>query len=230
MEQVVTGLSLDSANTFTLIGAAISAMAALGLAAMALVDASKALWGGIANIGFGHILRGCKPFEKVLDKAAGNGLWVDLLRAQWRNGRDKESQKALARSLVRLGLTERTAEGLMLANIETGNLSTLARKASAGDELTPAEVEMMGRVDAMVGYHIDAAFEKADQQYRNVARVCAGLIAVGLSVAATTLMKMDPWIGVMTGLLSVPIAPLAKDLTSSLTAAVGAVKAVRKAR
>lgn len=227
-EGVVGGLSPDATATLTLIVAAISAMAALGLAACALVDATKLIFGGVANIGFKHILDGCKPFENFLKIATGGPMWEDLLRAQWRNGRDKEAQKALARSLVRLGMTEKSADGMEIANIGPGALASLARKATAGEELLAHEVEMLGRVDAVVGFHIDAAFEKADQQYRNATRVMAGGVAIVLAVGAAILMNQSPWLGAMVGLLSVPIAPLAKDLTSAMTAAVGAVKSVRR--
>jgi hypothetical protein len=230
ISKVVAGLSPDAAATLTLIVGAISAMAALGLASYALVDASKILWGGIANIGFKHILDGCKPFEQFLQIATGDQLWQDLLRAQWRNGRDKEAQKALARSLVRLGMTEESAQGVTIANIQTDALRRVVRKATSGDDLNAQEVEIMGRVDAVVGFHIDAAFERADQQYRNAARVIAGIISMMLAIGAAILMNQSPLLGAMVGILSVPIAPLAKDLTSAMTAAVGAVKAVRRGR
>jgi hypothetical protein len=125
-------------------------------------------------------------------------------------------------------MTGDAAEGARIANIDSTALRELALKAASGKQLEGNEVDLMGRVDAFVGFHIDAAFEKADQQYRNVARVFAGAIAMLLAISAAYLIGESLWLGAMVGLLSVPVAPLAKDLTSAMTAAVGAVKAVRR--
>jgi hypothetical protein len=55
--------------------ATIAAMGGLGLAAMALVDALKAVpGGGVSRIGFGHIRKVLRMFDKVLARAAGHGL------------------------------------------------------------------------------------------------------------------------------------------------------------
>lgn len=223
---------LEGEPVLAAIGAAIAAMAGLGIAAMGLVDASKALWGGVANIGFGHVERGCAPFANVLRRGAGQEDWAEVLRAQWRNGRDKEAQKALVRALVRLGLTEGAVEELStLANVQPERLADLSRRLRAGEELGPEEVNALGRVDAIIGMRIDAAFERGDQQYRNVARLAAALVAIALALLAATASggasRADVWIAFLVGLLSVPIAPLAKDLISSLSAATTAVKAAR---
>lgn len=78
---------------------------------------------------------------------------------------------------------------------------------------------------------LDAAFEAAEQQYRNVSRVLAGLVCVGLALVAQALMPGDQpgdyLLAVTVGLLAVPLAPVAKDLTSALSTAMRALKASR---
>ena len=245
-----------------LVTGAITAMGALGLAAFALVDALKA-WpgGGISNVGVKHILEGCLPFAAALRNGAGRpaetiggarspAVWQELLRAQWRNGRDKDTQKSVVRALVRQGLTVGdTDEVARFCNVDAAALRALIEKLKQGGDPTTAEGNMLGRIDAVIGFQIDAAYERADQQYRNVARATAGLLAILLGIAgaflinvgcdadetgncASAIPDLDLWAvnllyGLAAGILAVPIAPIAKDLTSSLSAAVTAVKAVR---
>ena len=56
--------------------------------------------------------------------------------------------------------------------------------------------------------------------------MAAGVIAIGVSVLINALMNLAPWpIALLVGVLAVPVAPMAKDLTSALSAAARAVKA-----
>lgn len=229
--------------------AAIGAVGALGTASFGLVDASKAFWGGISNVGFGHILRGCEPFLGVIRRATGPEDWRWLLLAQWRNGRDKEAQKALVRSLVRLGLTQGAVEELSdIANITPAELEALVVKLRDGVELDGSDINILGRIDQAIGYRIDAAYERADQQYRNVARISAGAVSIVLALFVGVVLQSQEtpealrltgqylgvsntiWAAILAGVLAVPIAPIAKDLMSALTAAMGAVKATRGGR
>jgi hypothetical protein len=257
-----------------LVTGAITAMGALGLAAFALVDALKA-WpgGGISNVGIRHILEGCLPFAAALRNGAGRpaetidgvrgpAVWQEILRAQWRNGRDKDAQKSVVRALVRQGLTAGdTDEIARFCNVDAAAFRALIEKLQQGGDPTPPEGNMLGRIDAVIGFQIDAAYERADQKYRNVARVTAGFLAILLGIAGAFLLNagcepatavdaagktvdlpgtcvsaipgLRPWAvsllyGIAAGILAVPIAPIAKDLTSSLSAAVTAVKAIRK--
>ena len=212
----------------------ISAMAALGTAAFGIVEASKAFWGGIANVGFGHILRACAPLSATLRKGMGDDSWVELLQAQWRNGRAKDEQKAILRSLVRLGLTAGAAEELAaLANVSEEGVRELAGILQKGDELSDLHQRLLGRIDAAIGMRIDVAFEKAEQQYRNIARLAAAAVAVALSltavIAINKVAKPDVPLAyaLIVGILAVPIAPLANDLVGGLSAAMRALKANR---
>jgi len=213
------------------VGAALAALSALATAAFGLLDASKAFWGGPSNIGQTHIKRALAPFAPAMAAAVGEDRWWPMVRANWLNGMAKADQKAAAANLVKLGLSPGTAEALALAgHVDPEALRGVARALVDGEPLTDQQLNVIGRLDAVLGLTLDAAYERAEQQYRNWARLLAGLVAMGLSlVAAWALDPAKPsWMfAAVVGLLAVPMAPLAKDLTSALSTAARALKAAR---
>jgi hypothetical protein len=223
----MAAISLDN------FGAALAALGALSTAAFGLLDASKAMWGGVARVGLGHIETALKPFAPALDAAAGHANAWSVVQANWINGVVKSDQKATVRALIKLGLSEATAESIAAAShVDSQALKTAARKIATGEALTDADLNVLGRMNAVVDALLDGAFERADQQYRNVTRALAGLVAMALSIAAWVFWP-DPGsrptlIGaIAVGLLAVPIAPVAKDLTSALSTAMQALKAAK---
>jgi len=220
-------------GNFNSLVAVILAIGGLGMAAMSLVDALKAVpGGGVSRIGFGHIRKVLRLFDKVLIRAAGDD-WEAVIRAHWINGRPRDEQLGMIRSLLRLGLRPDTAAQLaVIGDVKADGLGQAAAKLAEGLALDETEINLIGRAEAAVGARLDAAFDLAEQAYRNVARVLAGLFAVGLAVVAALLLAtketpINPFVAVLVGLLAVPIAPIAKDLASALTAASQAVKSTR---
>lgn len=222
--------------------AMIAATGGLGLAAMSLVDALKALpGGGVSRIGFHHIRSAAVLFDQALERAVGP-RWETVIRAHWINGRPRGEQIGVLRSLLRLGLNRDTAAQLaVIGNVDAEALGAAADKLVSGESMTEAEVNLIGRVEAAVEARLDAAFDLAEQAYRNQARIWAGAIAVVLALLASLMITPPPailglnlkgqsWmIGVLVGLLAVPIAPIAKDLVSALTAASKALQTARRA-
>ena len=113
-----------------------------------------------------------------------------------------------------------------------------------GQKLTPGQADLFGRFNAVIDASMDAGFERGDQQYRNAAKVAAGVFSLILAWAAAYLLRDSnvklpvatpantPFFGSplfqwasLIGLLAVPVAPIAKDLASSLQAAAKAVQA-----
>ncbi|MFZ0268137.1 hypothetical protein [Caulobacter sp.] len=210
--------------------ALIAATGGLGLAAMALVDALKAVpGGGVSRIGFGHIRKVLRLFDKVLARAAGD-QWEAVVMAHWINGRDRDDQIGVIRSLLRLGLNADTADQLAsIGNVDSAALAKAAGKLTSGAALSEAEINLIGRVEAAVGARLDAAFDLAEQSYRNNARVLSGLVAVILAVTtgallSTPVKSIDLRLAALIGLLAVPIAPIAKDLVGALTASARAIR------
>lgn len=217
------------------VGAALAALSALATAAFGLLDASKGLWGGIARVGLGHIWRALAPFQSTLNAAMGESRWRILVEANWMNGMAKTEQKAVVRSLIKLGLNEATARDLAAAvRVDPEALLAIAKKLAKGAPLSETDLNLLGRLNAVLDALLDSGFEMADQQYRNVSRLWAGILCVILSLSAWGIWFFNPqdmkttcsnfWIAIAVGVLAVPVAPVAKDLTSSLTAAAKALK------
>jgi len=210
----------------------IGAIAALGLAAYGLVDATKPFLGGASNFGFGHIKDAVQPFKAALDSASDS--WPLTLRNHWLNGTALELQKAVAKSLIRLGLSPANAVDLARAgHVNPEKFRDAVMRLHQGAVLSTEDVNLFGRFDAAVDAALDAGYERADQKYRNSARALAGLFAMLLSVWGMFILKQgapssqDVMTAVLVGAVAVPLAPIAKDLASSLSAAVGALKTVR---
>jgi hypothetical protein len=218
------------------LGAALAGLSALSTAAFGLLDSSKAFWGGASNIGKDHIHKAMLPFGAALDNALGADGWWPVLSANWVAGVAKADQKAKAQALIKLGLNSANAPQIAAAtHVDARALQAAVKKLETGAKLLDADLNVLGRMNAAIDALLDAAFEAADQQYRNGCRVLAGLIAIGLALAAWRLWEPTTgqaapslWAVLAVGLLAVPVAPVAKDLTSALSTAMNALKAAKK--
>jgi hypothetical protein len=216
-------------------GGIIAAIAALGTAACGLVDAMKVLpYGGISYSGFKFIEQafGALFGEAILKEPLSGD--IQTLRGNWINGRPMPDQQAIAKSLVKLRLTTATATSLAGATSVDGNLlEALARKLTTGQSMTPEESNMLGRFDLELTALLDRAYQCADQRYRNTCKFFAMVTAVALaSIAATSMGYLyrdeNWWLCVLAGLVATPLAPMAKDLKSALSAGTKVAQAVKQ--
>jgi hypothetical protein len=232
------------------LGQIIGAIAGLGTAAAGLVDASKAAGGGISHVGFARIERALHGliFDPPRDPAKGadaqprfgRAAILGTLRANWINGVAMPAQKAAAKSLIHLGLTEVNAPHLAAAtSVDPKVLGDAARKIASGTPLISTEVAVLGQFDAVVSAMLDEGFERADQEYRNAAKLASGVVSVVIAIlggytlhpAGTAYIpSTDFGLAVLVGLVATPLAPVAKNLSSTLAAAVSAVGAVKLKR
>ncbi len=206
----------------------IAAAGAIGTAAYGLVDSSKAAWGGISNLGFGHVR---KAVQSIIGKATtgktvfGPTEITETLRANWLNGVAKADQKAKAKALIRLMLTPETAQEMATATgVNAAHLQAAAQRVRDDEDLTPQDLKVLGAFDVVVGATLDLGFERGDQIYRNAAKVAAfgcavALAAIGSHLAFGAIRLAD----ILVGVVATPLAPIAKDLSTSLSAAVKAV-------
>lgn len=221
----------------------ISAAAGLGTAAMGLVDASKAFWGGPSNFGFGCIRKAVDPFFFQGPGAPtiffGKAEALQTLKANWLNGVAKAEQKAKAKALIHLGLTQGNAAALArAAGVDAAKLTSLAQKTAAGTAPTQEEINVLGQFDVIVSAMLDAAYERGDQIYRNASKILAMLVATVLGGIGGWIVlggSVGDYIGtrafflsLLVGLSATPLAPIAKDLATSLQSAVSAVRAVKR--
>lgn len=135
---------ITSALTF------LPAAAGLGTAAMGLVDSSKAFAGGPSNFGFTDIkndLQKFLPASPNRDAPFGNTQVLKTLRANWMNGVAKTDQKATAKALIHLELTQGTANALAeAAGVDADKLINLARKVAIGAAPNSTEIAGPGPV------------------------------------------------------------------------------------
>jgi len=223
----------------------VGAIGGLGTAAFGVVDASKAVIPAINRIGLKHIE---KVVASLVPDQTGDGLparpvntlprknVLETVAANWENGNDLASQKAIAKSLIKLHMSPGNAAALAAkTNVDPVILRSVATKISTGASLTQVEVDVYARFDLIVTALLDQAYQCSDQRYRNKSRGLAGLVAVLLAVAAGWTLTGDGFwtsqelaLSVLVGLLATPLAPVAKDLSSALAAAVNAMQAVKR--
>jgi len=215
-------------------GTALSAVAALGTAAFGLVDVTKPFNGGISNVGYHFIESAFQPFEAALKTINAEEPYA-VVKANWLNGMDKAEQKAAARNLIRLGFNAQTAApiaGYVLPG-DGDLLAAIARKIEIGETPNEAELAVLARFDAIIDARLDAVFERAEQQFRNTSRFVAAAIAIVLAEVGTAVVTEDFGsshfiLAFLIGLVAVPVAPIAKDLSSAISKAAWAFKAVRR--
>lgn len=240
----VTGAAASAGAKFvwspTALAAAITAIGALGTAAFGLVDATKLFWGGVSNSGFVFITRLLKelaPDEKgVLHNSSITRAAIsDTLKANWLNGVPESDLKSTAKSLIKLRLNATTAAHLAkVTGVDSTSLEVVATSLAAGAALLPEQMNTYGRFDLLLSTMIDRAYQRADQRYRNSAKVLALFMALALAeIAAWSLHSATGYDGsiyiqgLVAGLLATPLAPIAKDVATGLNSAAKAVQAVK---
>lgn len=215
---------------------AITSIGALGTAAFGLVDAGKVVGVGnfrINDIGFPRIRR---TVSCLTPGAPNNALSqrniLATLKANWYNGTDLRSQKAIAKSLIKLNLNPGNAAALAAeTNVDPGVLTTVAANIAAGTPLNAAQSDVYARFDLIVTALLDETYQLADNFYRNWTRALAGIVAIALALAGDYMLEGAPLHilrPVLVGLLATPLAPIAKDLSSALATAVNALQATKK--
>ena len=224
------------------LGQVITAIGGLGTAAFGLVDAAKSAFRGINRVGLKHI-------HEVVSELAPEGAGavgpvnalpqakiLESLEANWVNGNDLASQKAIAKSLIKLHLSSANASTVAVkASVDPAVLTAVASNLETGTPLSQAESDTYSRFDLIVTALLDEAYQVSDQVYRNFTKTLAALLAVALAVAGGwSLDGANFWspkeiaLAVLVGLLATPLAPIAKDLSSALATAVNTMQLVKK--
>jgi hypothetical protein len=225
------------------LGQVITAIGGLGTAAYGLVDAAKSAFKGINRIGLAHIHQVVSELtpESVVAGAPVNALpqanILETLTANWVNGVDLASQKAIAKSLIKLHLSVANATAVAAkASVDPAVLSAVAANIVTGTPLTQAQGDAYSRFDLIVTALLDEAYQLSDQLYRNWTRTLAAAVAVALAFAGAWALvgsynfwhSSDPLLALLVGLLATPLAPIAKDLSSALATAVNTMQLVKK--
>jgi len=219
----------------------ITAIGGLGTAAFGLVDSTKPFFGGVNRIGFSRI---ATAVAGLTPGAPANGLTqgkiLDTLKANWYNGTDLGSQKAIAKSLIKQGLTTANAPDLAkLAGVDPAVLQSVAAKITSGNALEQNESDVYSRFDFILTALLDEVYQRSDQAYTNGTRVVASFFALALALVGGWTLYSGPagsgywwsndmWIALVAGVLATPLAPIAKDLSSALATAVNTLQTIKK--
>jgi len=210
----------------------ITAIGGLGTAAFGLVDATKALGGGVNHIGFSAIKKTVKSLtaSNPTDALSQDKI-VATLKANWFNGTDLSSQKSIAKSLIKLNLNATNAAALAgTTGVDPAVLTTVATSIKAGTALTTAQSDVYARFDLIITALLDETYQRADNVYRNWTRAIAAVVAVVLAIVGGKTLNPGPDTlqSVIVGLLATPLAPIAKDLSTALATAVNTMQLVKK--
>ena len=216
----------------------------MGTAAFGLLEAVKPVFPWINHIGFGGIHKTVSGLTPDGSQAGApvNSLprknVLESLLANWVNGTDLASQKAIAKSLIKLHLSAGNAAALAVTtNVDAAVLGVVAGKIASGTSLTQPESDVYARFDLIVTAMLDEAYQQADLLYRNWTRGLAAVIAVALAfVGGWSLVggwenfwwKPDMFLALLVGLLATPLAPIAKDISTALATAVNTMQLVKK--
>jgi hypothetical protein len=233
---------IDGLQNFQL-GQVITAIGGLGTAAFGLVEAAKTSFSGINRVGLKHIHEVVADLTPEGTGAGGpvNALpqanIMQTLEANWVNGVDLASQKAAAKSLIKLHLSAANAATVALkANVDPALLTAVAGSLAHAMPLSQAEGDAYSRFDLIVTALLDEAYQMSDQVYRNWTRTLAAGVAVALAVTGgwslvgtSQFWHSTDWIlALLVGLLATPLAPIAKDLSTALATAVNSMQLVKK--
>jgi hypothetical protein len=218
----------------------ITAIGGLGTASFGLVDSTKVFFGGVNRIGFGRI---AGAVTKLTPGAPAAGLSqakiLATLRANWYNGTDLNSQKSIAKSLIKQGMSPTNAPALAaVTGVDAGVLGSVATKISAGTPLASSESDVYARFDFILTALLDEVYQGSDQAYTNGTRIVAFIFAVALAIvggwslhngaAGRYLWSHDMGLAFLAGILATPLAPIAKDLSSALASAVNTMQSIKK--
>ncbi len=227
----------------------IGAIGGLGLASFTLVDAFKALpGGGPSRVGFRSIsdlVTACLPDIPAVsgtnDTASdpmrtGRRIVLNTVESNWINGMALSDQKAVARSLVKLYMRVETAGSVARhLGVSAADLAAVAKvwcDGPAKDGATDPTSSVVGRIDLALTGMIDGAYQRADQRYRNVSKLLAGIVSIVIATTTGAVVfefnASKIFLSFIAGLFAVPLAPIAKDLTSALQAGVKVAQALRK--
>ncbi len=217
----------------------ITAVGGMGTAAFGLVDTTKVFWGGVNRIGFKKISGTITGLTPKLGAGLTQERIIGTLRSNWYNGTALNDQKSIAKSLIKQGLNPANAAELAaLTGADAGLLTSVAQKIATGISLAAPESDAYSRFDFAITAMLDEVYQHADQAYTNWTRVWASFFALVLAFVGGWILNggqfndywwtRNMWTAIVAGLLATPLAPVAKDLSSALAAAVNTMQIIKK--
>ncbi len=211
--------------TIDSLSSAIAAAGALGTASFGIVEGLK--WTPLGAAGFGQI-------KTYLGAALGASLRIaygedyeKLLRAQYRQ--DSQNQGAIAKSLrqgLRIGLGSGNAEQIanFLGTVDPVALKQAATNVEKCAPLSDADRAAIGRFELAADARVASALSRAQDVYLGSVRMTASAFALVLAQLTAFILHAGWLVGLIIGLVAVPLAPIANDVVSALQAATRAMR------
>ena len=215
-------------------------------AAYGIVDATKAIGGGVSNAGFASIRRvlrkllafdECSRPELAPNHVALSGADIEAtLKANWINGVPLADQKAMAKELITLSLDSLSCGRLsMTTGVDRSVLQAATANLRSGSTLSSQEQNVVTRFTTVIAALLDEGYGRADQRYRNWCKVCAASVALLICVLGGWVFHPDHYWSssacakaVLVGVFAMPFAPISKDIASALEAGSKAMQLLRK--
>jgi hypothetical protein len=182
------------------------------------------------------------PLLDALQAAYGSDV-LPLLKAQYRSGRSKGDLPRSLRQGVRIGFGVMQEDDLVHAALGLGIDEKTAKEAAAAmmegrNQRPPASGETnaapapvskeqrsaLARLETTIDARIDAALVLAEVQYVMQTKAIATAVALLIAFGVGHALKADLVVAFMIGIAAVPLAPVAKDLSTALQEAVRALK------
>ena len=232
-------------------GALITAIGALGVASFGVVESlGKALAIGFPGrsprlglpyAGFHIVARMTRPLQPALECAYGKDF-LQIIAQQYRADRSRGRAPDTIREGVKLGLpflgVERATEVIASVwDMDLRHAESLARALQTDATTSPPPASptepdgaqlLAGRFATALDQRVDAAFSLAEEQYEAYAKIWAGVTAIVLALVFNlSIQPRFSWLtAALIGLVAVPLAPVAKDLSTSLQNALTAFKSI----
>lgn len=218
----------------------IAATAAVGTAAMGLVEALKVMslpeGLSLGTIGLGKVKRHLgAPALAALAKVYGRDAGTTLIEGAWRKG-SKELETMLRNGLRMAVFSDLEDLGGFIEAFgqNRDEISAAVKRLRQGDAagsgaLDPAIArERVARLEAAIDAHVEAAVASGVDAYASGMRFAASVVSIVgcLLVTMSDVIPVEhrPTLGqaLLIGFLAVPIAPVAKDIVGFLNSLRGA--------
>lgn len=200
---------------------------------------------GLPYVGLGVVKRMIHPLAPALLAAYGEGF-LEIIAQQYRSDRSAGRAPDTIRQGVRLGLPFLSVEAAatMIGSVwrlkpeyatalATGlqaDSSSDDPAASSGGPTTPGangELQLLaGRFATSLDARVNSAFSLAEERYESVAKLASGVTAVVLACGFNMGLHYPLFVAAGIGLVAVPLAPVAKDLSTSLQNALTAFRSI----
>ena len=193
----------------------------LGVTAFGIVETLK--WTRVGQFGFDEMRKHLGQLITALETTHSTNL-EQVLRSLYR-GEHSELAKTL-RQGIRAGLTTQNAATLArtLNTINEDALTAVATALTTGTELSAEQRNVLGRFELAADASIDAALMSAQNHYAGKTRLLAGVVAIAIGLVVGLVQSDSPLdlftVGqaLLVGVLAIPVAPIAKDLVTTLQA------------